>query len=609
MIFTALFRAWVALAAGLIAGGWIASVAGDLELMKYVGPAWLVAVIAWVTLQLRRNGCEEWHDLRRFILFWPFLVLLGLISAAAILYPPTTFDSLAYRLPRIFIWLQENKVMHVPVSDERLNYLAHNWELFALPWVADLGGRAAGTQNIAAWLVLYLACISLSKRYCGNFGLQQWVALLGVVGFFPVLQASGTANDLFAVVFVVLSAWFFWQGRDRQSAADFVWSGLSLALAAGTKPNFSVLALFWLLGLMVCYPWREKWAGLLLRGGLVLPLALLVSPLPTFVLNYANYKKVMGPIEGSEMAMGTPLEKIQAAILMTAWGNLQPPVNPLARKWNSTFEKLGENWSLRQNAPKFNLVASEVPIVDSAAQGMVATLAWLAGVVLAVRFRRVIRPEVWLMAAAGLTGLLLASSSVIASTMARSFMGFVYLSLPLAMAGLSYGPERIVKILVSAAVLTSCLVMVLTPGKPMWPSRAVLAWLETHRPSDASTAMLARYVVFRERNIAGSDLVQLVPADATIVAVMGGGEPLLQLWQPYDSKRRVLFLQPGENLESERIAGAEYVLVGGIGYELHEQAINELKSGKTHYSKVASQQYTSQLQKGPREWSLFKKTD
>ena len=71
MIFTALFRAWVALAAGLIAGGWIASVAGDLELMKYVGPAWLVAVIAWVTLQLRRNGCEEWHDLRRFILFWP----------------------------------------------------------------------------------------------------------------------------------------------------------------------------------------------------------------------------------------------------------------------------------------------------------------------------------------------------------------------------------------------------------------------------------------------------------------------------------------------------------------------------------------------------------
>jgi hypothetical protein len=324
------------------------------------------------------------------------------------------------------------------------------------------------------------------------------------------------------------------------------------------------------------------------------------------VLNYAHYKNVMGPIEDSEMAMGTPLEKIQAAILMTAWGNLQLAVNPLARRWNSAFEELGENWSLRQNAPKFNLYATEVPTVENAAQGGVTSLAWLAGLGLAVRHRRVIRLEVWLMAAAGLTGFLLASSSVIASSMARSFMAFVYLGLPLAMVGLSCGAERMVKILMSLAALSSCLVMVLAPEKPLWPAKTALAWLETHRLNDAITATMTRYVMFRERSVAGADLMQMVPVDATIIAVMGGGEPLLQLWKPYDGKRRVLFLQPGERLEHERLTGADFVLVGGIGYELHEHVIDELKSGKTRYSEVASQQYISQLQRGPQEWTLYK---
>jgi hypothetical protein len=186
-------------------------------------------------------------------------------------------------------------------------------------------------------------------------------------------------------------------------------------------------------------------------------------------------------------------------------------------------------------------------------------------------------------------------------------MAFVYLGLPLAMAGLSYGPVRGVKILITIATLSSCLVMVLAPAKPLWPDQTAKDWAEKHLPDSAITSMLKRYAAFRERRAAGVDLVQMVPPDATIVAVMGGGEPLVQLWKPRRGDRRVLFLQPGETLESGRLTGVEYIIVGGIGYELHKQTISDLEEGKTPYKKIGSHQYISQLQRGPQEWTLYQR--
>ncbi len=608
MALALIFRAWIALATGLIAGAWVCSAIEELGIMKLLGPAWLLAVVVWATLRLRAAEISEWIRLRHFLLFWPFLLLLVLIIAAGAIYPPTVFDSLAYRLPRIFIWLQENKVMHVPVSDERLNCLAHNWELFALPWVANLGDRVAVVQNIASWVVLYLACAGFSMRYCRNQNLQPWVALSGVVGFFPVLQASSTVNDLFPVVFVTLSAWFFLEGRDQKSAADIMWSGLSLALAAGTKPHFSVLALFWLLGLVFFFPWRELWLDLLKRGVTVLPIALLVSPLPLFALNYVHYdKSLMGPLEESDMSEGSPDKKIQAAFLMAAWGNLQPPINPWAQCLSASIKAASDDWTLRKEVPKFGLSQSEIPLVDGAGLGLFASLLWIIGWFLAWRHHKSIPLEVWCLAAVGVMAFATASSVVIAATLTRSFMAMLYLTMPLAMAGLAYCRASLLKTVSIIATFSAAVVLVLTPTAPLWPAKSVAVWLKQNKPSYKAESAVLRYASFTDRYYAGEDLIKQVPASSSIIAVMGGGEPLVQLWKPYSGERRVEFLKPGETLDDERFFGADYVITGGIAFQLHELTLTDLEAGKLPFQKISEHEYTSRLQDGVRVWKLYKR--
>src|ERR1039458_4572535 len=113
---TACLRAFVFLIAGLTIMGWGLSWCNRLDWMEWFSVAGFLAAVA-----LARRGAGSWANLLKGVgeplAFRPFILVGGLAVVAALIYPPTMLDALTYRLPRIFLWWQENHIRHFPTTD------------------------------------------------------------------------------------------------------------------------------------------------------------------------------------------------------------------------------------------------------------------------------------------------------------------------------------------------------------------------------------------------------------------------------------------------------------------------------------------------------------
>jgi hypothetical protein len=287
---------------------------------------------------------------------------------------------------------------------------------------------------------------------------------------------------------------------------------------------------------------------------------------------------------------------------MSLWGNLHPPVNPLAGRWSAWFSEASRDWSLRRKLKKFDLPAHEVPVVDGAGLGFFVSTLWLCGIGLAVMRRHKMPRAVWFIAGCGLASFAIASSVVTATTIARSFMAIVYLCFPLAAAGLGCGERKWAKTWAAVGVLAGAMALILTPSNPLWPVRTVEAWLSANRPGSPAAQMVERYASFTDRYSAGRELVASVEPGSSLLAVMGGGEPLVQLWS---SGATVKFLQPGADIDEEILRNYHYVLVGGIADQLHKETLGKLESSRGLVKEVGRRNYISRLQDGPRDWVLY----
>ncbi len=597
------FKSWIATTAGLVSLAWILSFFQKLSWVETLGPIWILFVVIWTARGLKGLRRSMLLDVKIYTVFWPFIVLLGLIFTAAIIYPPTVHDSLSYRLPRIFMWLEHDRIFHFPASDDRLNYMPANWGLVSMPFIRTFEDRLLAWPNIISWILVYLFGLSVAKKFTADHKLQKWGALVGVSTNFAVLQACRSTDDLFVVALLLISVWFLIYGNHHISNSSILWSGMALSLAAGCKPHFSVLAIFWIGAVIYVYPWRQTPILHLWRVAMVAPVVLLVSPLPFFVLNHITYGSVLGSSEESQMSAGAPWERVSAAAVMSGWYNFQPPLNPLAKHVNEAIASSSSYKSVQARLPKFLLGAGEVPLVDGAALGLFSSLLWLLGVALAWIYRDNMPPSFWYLVAVGVVGFVMSAAVVMPSSLARSFMGFMYLALPLITAALVFAKPAVLKGIGSCAVVSSVLVLILTPANPLWPAKTVAAWAERHHPKTNFAALLSRYASFQDRYGSGAELVALVPPTSRLLVVTGAGEPLLQIVRGH---RSVVFLGAGESLTSSRLQNVDYVLVGGLGFEVHPRAVYDLSAFMLPVELVAKKQFVSRLRDGPLEWVLFK---
>lgn len=602
---TAWLRAFVFFIVFLIITGWGLSWLKKLEWQEWLGLAGILAAAA-----VARREAGSWNNLWASagepLFFWPFILVALLALVAAVAYPPTMLDALTYRLPRILLWLQDNRVQHFQTADPRLNFMPQGWGLVTLPFIQLTGDRLVAFWNYASWVMFYFIAFDWAFETSGSLPQSRVLAFIASTSTFAVLQACEATSDLFVTTLVLLGLRFVMQFERARDWRDISLAVFCLLLAADAKPHVMVLALP--LGIWFCMSFSTPWKSFRWRWlpGLI-PLWVICSPAMSWILNFETYHNWSGERLNASFS-GRPVWNVLFGMVMTLWQAIQPPINPLAPALNGRLAPVISHLGVRKLVPLFNLDSPSISLVDGASLGLVVSVLLIVGVVLSVRRdqQALYSWRGWAMVA-GLAGYLLALSQFVPGSVGRSFCVFLFFAVPLAMTGWNLMRPQVLRASLYLCLASSLLSLVLNPERPLWPASRIQRTLaETPRFKGLAKAM-EPYLLMPERARTGEALVQVIPGDEpAVVVLIGEDRPLLALFRPYSLGRDVLLLAPHADQRELNRWQVNYVIAGGGAIEQYPELCGYLKQSGD-YELVFSRDYTSKLVRGAETWKLFRR--
>ncbi|MFT7563697.1 MAG: hypothetical protein ACI8ZT_001346, partial [Bacteroidia bacterium] len=170
------------------------------------------------------------------ILIGSITFILAITLFTAIVYPPNTWDSMTYHMPRVLHWITNNDVSFYPTEITRQNFQMPLAE-FAIMHLQVLTG-GDWYANLVQW-VSFLVLISLGVVVADELGLERKLQLITavIIATLPmaVLQASSTQNDLVVSVFLMSFGLFMLRLRVNFSTENLLFAAISLGLALLTK--------------------------------------------------------------------------------------------------------------------------------------------------------------------------------------------------------------------------------------------------------------------------------------------------------------------------------------------------------------------------------------
>lgn len=206
-------------------------------------PAWLLLLVACFLSALRRSRrvvLRRTEPLRmtagEIYLAGAAVFILAAAFASAMLYPPNTWDSMTYHMPRVSHWINNNSVSFYPSSITRQNYQMPLAE-FAIMHIQILSGGDLYANLIQWTCFAVLLCIVL--LIAGELGLSRNQKILSVfvAATLPmaVLQASSTQNDLVVSCFIASFCLFMIRLGKNLNIENVLFASSSLGLALLAK--------------------------------------------------------------------------------------------------------------------------------------------------------------------------------------------------------------------------------------------------------------------------------------------------------------------------------------------------------------------------------------
>lgn len=533
---------------------------------------------------------------------WPApWLFLGVMLWQIFVFPPTMNDSLCYRLPRIFLWLQDGFLSQTGGADGRMREMPWGWEMLALPFVAINQVKLVGLINLVSWVAL----LQLTHLWADQAGASRknarWISLGIATAPVFLLQATSSANDLFAATALMVSVHFIISFRSDPQPSRIYLSLIPFMMACGVKPQFLVLGLgwglWWLLG--SGKPWKHTKIPAL---ALAVPFALLVSPLPVFVLNYQDSGTIFGR-ELSSMVGGSvsPLLKIIAATFQFLVAQTQLPVMPGAEGISERIQSFSPFREIQSRIPQFEPGVGMIEIIDRASFGLVHFALICGGAALAFRTKdNLFRSLV----AVAVLGFFIAAAKVVPNTIGRSFIGFIAIALPLTAWGLAASKSMWMKPACIAAALAGLLSMLLNPSSPAWPSRSLQAYASASGKTGLAEK-LERYHAYQERAQTGVGFLAPVPQGEPVAALVRGFTPVVGLWTPDWRCHRIDFvhaLDPGKFQESSH----RWLLIGDRAIESVPGQVAAYRS-LPGWRIISDKEFRPVLSQAPEKWTLYER--
>jgi hypothetical protein len=580
---------WVWLCAYLNCAGWALSAIHQLNAGGYA----VVLLIGFVALSVWRKKTSaqilprvRWRKIRRrFCRPYPlaFLVLAALAFLGGALYPPTNYDALAYRIPRVLHWLADGRWHWIHTIFPRVNQRACGIEWVSAPLIAlSKTDRLLFLINFVSFLLLPGLVFSVFTRL-GVRGRVAWHWMWVVpTGYCFLLQAGSIANDLFGAPFALAAVDFALRAKNSKSPHDYFASVLAAALMTSAKTSDLPLLLPWVIAIL---PSLKLTLHRPMQTAAVCTIAVFASFLPTAILNahfcgdWTGWKAEAAP-QRNDLVLRT-----SSNVVLITVQNLTPPVFPPAKAWNRSVQKVipaGLNLRLHQNLVESDAAefcTQEMQVEDSAGLGFGVAVLFLISVVAAaarsgtplfgqfnsteVVWRTGVRFAPWISLPA-----LLSQSEVY--PIGRILAPYYALLLPLFLA--SPAQEQLVKkIWWRAAAFTAFVIatvlLVISPARPLFP---VGMLLEKIHKAAAQHPVLARvetvYSVYRERNDAFAPARTVLPPDLKVLGLVTYDDPETSLWRPFGS-RRIEHVCPQDSVADLKTRGVEYVLMRADSFE------------------------------------------
>jgi hypothetical protein len=628
-------KIWIGLSIFATSAGWVLSCLGCLNLAGYIvlGVVALVMIVGlWLNGQpkgrpLRFNW--NWAKMRRrFSGSFPlaFLLLAVLAFLGGILYPPSNHTALDYRIPRVLNWLAEGQWHWIWTPNPRLNTRACGIEWLSAPMLLVFkSDRLLFLLNWIPFLLLPGLLFSVLTR----LGVRARVAWMWMwilpTGYVILLQAGSTGNDAFPMVYGLAAVDFALRAWKSRRASDLWYSGLALALLTGAKASNLPLCLVW--AVLVAPLWRLLWEKRSETGAAAV-LALLVSVAPTVLMNLAYCHSWSGlNIEKQGIDMANPLVGLWGNPIMLLVNNLCPPFFPMANWWNQHALEYVPGFLLRpllnNFEPPFHQLW-EIPTEDWAGIGpCVSVLMLIATVWAGIGFLRRRPARVWnlpfprwvwklaLIAPWISLGAFCAKSGMV--TPGRLIAPYYPLLLP----ALLVGAEQSALVrknwwcgLTWLTFLVALVVLIITPGRPLWPARSCLARVLAADPGNRFVARgLATYDAYAVRWDPLGDLRAALPPDLKVVGMLAGpGDIDISLWRPYGT-RRVANISPHEQgFEQIKAGKIKYAVVSDETFRLEGVNFDDW-ARKTRAVEITNTIVTTTVSAGPQKWILVRFPD
>jgi len=489
-------------------------------------------------------------SLRNLLPLWFFLFAF-LALGAGLFYPPTLYDALSYRLPRVLAWSLEHHWFWISTPNERQNYSAPGFEWLTAPFLVGWGSdRLIFLPNIIAYFLMPGLFFSAARSF-GISGKLSWVGMWFLpLGYCFLCQAASIGNDHYGAFLALATLALAGRLKNNPSFGKAFWPILGAALLTNIKASNVALAP------CLLAPFAGKiWRLLLARPWAVCAAALLalaVSFLPTAFLNHQHAGHWSGVLE-SNLKVGDPVSGLVGNLIQVTQDNLAPPVFPSAMAVNRWLQQEIEpspliQW-VRAGFPRMSLGFRELLQEEGAGIGPFHFLFLLFALGFGffhLAWRRVLPPSgALILGASSLAALLALFTQLGTESTARIIAPFYppfFLS-ALAMIN-SLGPRVRHRLILWATLagVSALPLSILNPSRPKIPASWILAVVE--RVPGLSASSLDRihlvYAVYQTRNDVFFPLRLRIPAETRVVGLFNNtDENEASLWRPYGNRRVV----------------------------------------------------------------------
>ena len=621
-------RIWILLATTLTVGGWFLSLIGMLTFWGNCLFLFVFGLGFWLWKPALPRMRFHLASLKRFCRPFPllFLILFLMQAVGGLLYAPTNYDGLTYRVPRILHWLEEHRWHWIGGWNARMDYSALGYEWLMAPLLAiTRSDRLLFLPNLISFAFLPSLVFSAFRELGIAVRVARYWMWILPCGYSLVLQAGSIGNDSFALVFLLAAIAFARRSARADSAADACIALLSMALLTGAKASNLPLLLPCLLAfipaLRVVTARRSRIVGTLF----VCVIALSVSFVPLAVINFQKTGDWTGdPLNDGKMKLRNSVAGIVGNVLQLTAENVEPPIIVGTSRINSKIAEWMQTPNIQKltaDFPRLSLSVNDLASEEAAGIGLGITLLGTILVFASLTHPRAFL-DLWKSSASARTGILVSVAGWLSIAVLMAKLGSEaapriatpYYALLLVLPSLHPLASKLVgqkswlvfSFLAAASVLPA---VILSPARPLFPVGTLVAFLERRSPdSPMANRVKTVYEVYARRSDPHAQVREQLPPGTRKIGFAGtADESEISFWRPF-GERSVRDLVPTEPDKLPDVAGLDAIVTSDWGCNDRYGKTSEELAAVIGWSINQTITVRSRAGSSPRTWSILAPT-